>query len=316
MEVFNFIWTVLTTPNEFNRNLFIIPCTFIESFILMNLFLLILNISSKRNIKILYVSIFSLIMIGTNFLIPSPFNVFINYLSAFILMLILFKASPFKALISLVSSLAIFGIISSLILNPYITLLNINAEQLSTIPIYNIGFLLTIYTIDFILIIILKHRNIKFNLLEDIDTKNKSIIFLNFIFGIFTLGVQVAITVYYIDKLPLIITFLSCISLLAYFGISVYSLTKVMKLTLTTRKLESAEEYNKTLHILHDNVRGFKHDFDNIVTTIGGYIRTNDMEGLKNYYLQLEDDCQRVNNLYLLNPEIINNPRYLQSAYQ
>ena len=282
----------------------------------MNLFLLILNISSKRNIKILYVSIFSLIMIGTNFLIPSPFNVFINYLSAFILMLILFKASPFKALISLVSSLAIFGIISSLILNPYITLLNINAEQLSTIPIYNIGFLLTIYTIDFILIIILKHRNIKFNLLEDIDTKNKSIIFLNFIFGIFTLGVQVAITVYYIDKLPLIITFLSCISLLAYFGISVYSLTKVMKLTLTTRKLESAEEYNKTLHILHDNVRGFKHDFDNIVTTIGGYIRTNDMEGLKNYYLQLEDDCQRVNNLYLLNPEIINNPRYLQSAYQ
>ena len=121
---------------------------------------------------------------------------------------------------------------------------------------------------------------------------------------------------YYIDKLPLIITFLSCISLLAYFGISVYSLTKVMKLTLTTRKLESAEEYNKTLHILHDNVRGFKHDFDNIVTTIGGYIRTNDMEGLKNYYLQLEDDCQRVNNLYLLNPEIINNPRYLQSAYQ
>ena len=78
-----------------------------------------------------------------------------------------------------------------------------------------------------------------------------------------------------------------------------------MKLTLTSRKLESAEEYNKTLHILHDNVRGFKHDFDNIVTTIGGYIRTNDMKGLENYYVELEDDCQRVNNLYLLNPEII-----------
>ena len=88
-----------------------------------------------------------------------------------------------------------------------------------------------------------------------------------------------------------------------------------MKLTLTTRKLESAEEYNKTLHILHDNVRGFKHDFDNIVTTIGGYVRTNDMKGLENYYIQLEDNCQRVNNLYLLNPEIINNPRYLQSTY-
>ena len=61
------------------------------------------------------------------------------------------------------------------------------------------------------------------------------------------------------------------------------------------------------MRILHDNVRAFKHDFDNIVTTIGGYIKTNDMEGLKIYYNELEDDCQRVNNLYLLNPEIINN---------
>ena len=58
---------------------------------------------------------------------------------------------------------------------------------------------------------------------------------------------------------------------------------------------------------MHDNVRGFKHDFDNILTTIGGYIRTNDMEGLEKYYLQLEDDCQRVNNLYILNPDVVNN---------
>lgn len=81
-----------------------------------------------------------------------------------------------------------------------------------------------------------------------------------------------------------------------------------MKLVTTTKKLESAEEYNKTLHILHDSVRGFKHDFDNIVTTIGGYIKTNDMDGLKSYYSQLEEDCTKVNNLYVLDPDIINNP--------
>lgn len=81
-----------------------------------------------------------------------------------------------------------------------------------------------------------------------------------------------------------------------------------MNLVTTTKKLESAEEYNKTLHILHDSVRGFKHDFDNIVTTIGGYIKTNDMDGLKSYYSQLEEDCSKVNNLYVLDPDIINNP--------
>ena len=31
------------------------------------------------------------------------------------------------------------------------------------------------------------------------------------------------------------------------------------------------------------------------------------MDGLKKYYIQLEDDCQRVNNLYILNPDVVNN---------
>ena len=315
MEILNNIWTVLTTPNEFIRNLFISPFTFIESYIIMTLFLTILNISTNRKSKILYVINSSLIMIASSFFMPNPFNVFINYVSSFLLIIVLFKTTPFKALISIVSSATIIAIVSTLILNPYIKIVNINAKELSTIPIYNIGFLLSIYAIDFLLILILKNRKIKINLFEDIDRRNKYIIFSNFIFGTIALIVQACITLYYTDKLPMIITFLSCISLLAYFGISLYSITRVMKLTLTTRKLESAEEYNKTLHILHDNVRGFKHDFDNIVTTIGGYVRTNDMKGLENYYIQLEDNCQRVNNLYLLNPEIINNPRYLQSTY-
>lgn len=32
------------------------------------------------------------------------------------------------------------------------------------------------------------------------------------------------------------------------------------------------------------------------------------MEGLKKYYVQLEHDCEKVNNLYILNPDSINNP--------
>ena len=145
------------------------------------------------------------------------------------------------------------------------------------------------------------------NLLDTIDKKSTKVIVFNLFLGIFSIAVQSITLFYYVDKLPIFITFLSFISFLAYFILSIYSLTRAFKLTLTTQKLESAEEYNNTLRILHDNVRGFKHDFDNIVTTIGGYIKTNDMEGLKKYYSQLEDDCQRVNNLYILNPEVVNN---------
>lgn len=145
------------------------------------------------------------------------------------------------------------------------------------------------------------------DIFEDIDKRNKTIIVANLLLGILTIIIQSLTLFYYVDNLPVTITFLSFISLLAYFAISIYSLTRIFKLILTTQKLESAEEYNRSLCILHDSVRSFKHDFDNIVTTIGGYIRTNDMDGLKDYYVQLEDDCQRVNNLYLLNPQVINN---------
>ena len=39
-----------------------------------------------------------------------------------------------------------------------------------------------------------------------------------------------------------------------------------------------------------------------------GYVTTEDVKGLKKYYSQLLEDCQRGNNLTTLNPSIINNP--------
>ncbi len=108
MEILNNIWTVLNTPNEFNRNVFIIPFTFIEMYIIMSLFLSILNIPTTKKSKIMYVIASSLITTASSFLVPSPFNVFINYILYFTLIMLIFKISPLKALISLVSSIAIF----------------------------------------------------------------------------------------------------------------------------------------------------------------------------------------------------------------
>ena len=184
--------------------------------------------------------------------------------------------------------------------NPYLTIFNLTYEQTNTIVIYRIPFALFTYLIVFIFNLIIKYKNLTINVLEHIG--------LNFLFGFICIIAQGILTVNYIDILPVQFTFLNFICLLIYYCLSFYSLAKIMKLVTTTQKLESVEEYNKTLHILHDSVRGFKHDFDNIVTTIGGYVKTNDMEGLKKYYSQLEEDCQKVNNLYLLNPDIINNP--------
>ena len=307
MEVLNNIWIAISTPNEGLINILMTLATFVEAILIMFLFTSLLNIKPSKKQKITYISISIVTSLISMYLIPNPFNVFFNNIVMFILFYTIFKFSILKSFLTMVLSIMIFALIGTLTLNPYLTLLNINSTQLDTIPICKFTYLLIMYLIVFVIATIIKDRKYTLQLLEDIDQKNKSIIYINLFLGALTLLTQAVITFYYIDVLPNIITFLSFISLLAYFSISIYSFTRMMKLTLTTRKLQSAEEYNNTLRILHDNVRGFKHDFDNIVTTIGGFIRTDDMEGLKKYYLQLEDDCQRVNNLYILNPEVVNN---------
>ncbi len=308
MELINNIWIALSTPNELNTFLFTFPLVFIEAYLFMSFFLVILGIHSSGKQKLLYTITSVVIGIFSNLFVPTPYNLFLNYILLFAITKVIFKITAFRALIGVVISFITSGIISALVLNPFLTLFNISSETLTKTPVYAIAYSLTIYSILFIIICTLKHVNFKIVLFNDIAKKNKKIIIINFIFAIITLSIQVFVDAYYIDTVPIFITFLSFLSLLAYLGISIFSLTKTVKLNETTKKLQTAEEYNKTLKILHDNVRGFKHDFANIVTTIGGYVKTNDMEGLKKYYLQLEDDCQKVSNLYILNPEIINNP--------
>lgn len=307
MEILNNLWVAISTPNEILVNIIVSIGIFFEAYLIMSLFTSILNIKSNSKQKICYVLIISLSSILSLFFIPAPLNTFLNYLIMSISAILIFKISILKGILSTISSSIFFALVGLLIANPYFSIMNISSNELTVIPIYRMFYLFIMYFIIFIVSLIIKHRKFKLTFLDDLDKNNKFVIFANILLGIITLCVQLIVTIYYTDVLPIFITFLSFITLLAYLCISTFSLTRIMKLAVTTQKLESAEEYNNTLRILHDNVRGFKHDFDNIVTTIGGYINTNDMKGLKKYYSQLEDDCQRVNNSYILNPEIINN---------
>ena len=307
MEILNNIISILSTPNQPLINLILFVATFIENYLTLKLFIAITKVEYKPLQIILYVLIMSIVSLITMFAVTQPFNIFVNYFIVLTLQYLIFKNNFVKSFIASVLSIILFNLIGILILNPFITIFNITSEQLSTIPIYRVLYLLLIYVITTICIIILKHSKLNFSFSESINKKDKAVIIANLCIGILAIIVQSITLFYYVDRLPIFITFLGFISLVVYFMLSIYTLTRIFKLIITTQELESTKEYNRSLHILHDGVRGFKHDFDNILTTIGGYIATNDMNGLKKYYSELEHDSQKINNLYLLNPEIINN---------
>ncbi len=106
----------------------------------------------------------------------------------------------------------------------------------------------------------------------------------------------------------IVITIISIINLLLYLFFILYIVVLNRKLNSTSQLLQAEHLHLNALNSLHNNIRGFKHDFNNIVQGLGGYIEDNDMEGLKRYYNQLLTDCKIVNNLSTLSSTIINNP--------
>ncbi|MFQ6943552.1 MAG: hypothetical protein ACLRTR_03945 [Clostridia bacterium] len=149
--------------------------------------------------------------------------------------------------------------------------------------------------------------NIKF--FDSLGKENKeTLLGTNIIIGIIVMFMQGYLIVFFNNNLPSFVVIINILSLTAYFSLSIYSMIKTMNLKKAEEALEQEKQYNKTLQILHDNIRAFKHDFANIISGIGGYVETNDLEGLKKYYKQLLQDCNQVNNLESLNPNSINSP--------
>ena len=242
---------------------------------------------------------------------PSPFNVIINYTCTIILIKLIFKIGLLKSLTSLIITSFIFGLLNILLQNPYLTILNVSLKTFTITPKYRIPYLMILY-ISFLLVIIFfsKFRKLELSLdlLDSLDNKTVVIFCLNLIMGFLTLFIQLIITNYYIDIVPLSITMLNFILLVSFLLLSIYSFTRMIKLANTKRDLACAEEYNQSLEILYDKVKGFKHDFDNIVSSLDGYIENNDMDGLKKYFNEFKKDCKVTNNLSIINPRIINNP--------
>ena len=122
-----------------------------------------------------------------------------------------------------------------------------------------------------------------------------------------------------LNNIPFWIIIIIIFLLISYFFLIFFNLKYKKKKCKIKKKLENEEKFNKTINDLYDNVRSFKHDFDNIINTIGGYINFNDINGLKEYYTSLKKESINLKNTTLLNIDIINEPgiyNLLVSKYQ
>lgn len=307
MDILQTVWTALTTENEGLISIISIPLTLVDAYVGMLLFTTILNISTTRKQQIIYiVALSSLTLLCRNFL--GSIGMILSMIIWPLCVIFIFKTSILKGIFAEIIPSAISLILEIIFEKAFLIITSHPITTLFNIPIYRVSVVLLVYFSIYLLYKLAKHHNFSIAMIDGMSKKNRNLLLINVVIAFFIIASQFYLLSCYSDNFPLIMTFINTLSLLAYFAISISSFSNISALQNTSTNLEEATLYNKTLEILYDNTRAFKHDFGNIVQGIGGYINNNDMEGLKSYYSQLLEDCQRVNNLTTLSPKVINNP--------
>jgi len=308
MEIFQTIWTALTTENELLTNLLLLPVCLIESFVNVLIFSTLLNINSTKKTKTNYIIFISIILYLTGLFVPNPYRFFFNFIVITLSIHFIINVSISKSILCLILPTSIAILSESIIIKLSMLLFKIDISSVTGVPICRVGIALVVELFVFFIYLLIKGFKNQINLLDNMPIKGKRIFVINFIFAIISIIIQFLITGFYLDKLPIYIVIFSNLSLIAYFILSIYSLSKTSQLEITSLNLEQEKENNKILKDMQDELRGFRHDFSNIMCTIGGYVQVKDMDGLSKYYYQIQKDVTKINNLGALNPDSINNP--------
>lgn len=269
MEILQTIWTALTTSNEELIQIISIPLTFLEFYLYMLLFTTILNVPKTKKQSIIYLLSISIISILLNNFILKIYSGFLLLVIHPLLLITIFKVNILKAIIAEIFPQLICVVGEILITKIYESLFHIDVLTLSIVPLYRISSVLFIYLLMFCIYRVCKRFSLNIALLDSMDKKSKILFSINIFIAIIAIGAQSFLACFYSENLPIAITLLGIFSLLTYFFTSLYSISRSTKLELTEQSLEEAKLYNKSLKILHDNVRAFKHDFSNIVQAIG-----------------------------------------------
>lgn len=308
MNILQTIWTALTTPNEMLFKIISIPLNYLDIYVCMLFFSAILNIQSTKKQKLIYVLICGTISTLVIFFIPNTYKVFFNILIWPFIIFFVLKTTILKSILAEIIPMVTASILELIFANIFFALFNVTSEMIIEIPIYRLIIAVSIYLVIFLLSKLINFFKVNIHDIDNLTSRAKTLIIINSLLIALVLAMQFYLITFYSSNMPLFVTIINIISLVAYFSVSIYSIVNSSKLETTKQDLESANLTIHSLTILHDQVRSFKHDFDNIVNSIGGYVINEDIDGLKKYYNQLLEECHKTNNLYALSPKVINHP--------
>lgn len=308
MYLFSILKDYLIEPNILVSNLVTVPIIFLGMYVNLLFFMNLFKFEVSKKQMYQYIIFSGLWTNFCNIFISNPIGLFIKCLILPGIVMSIFKTRFIKSVIISLIPIAIAQLFETLLCNIYSVFLSSSYFMLTSIPLYKISLYLQIYFIVYMLTLIIKRNEFNIKITDAFSRKGNCYLLLNAILAVVVISLQFYLLILYTNTLPVTVVVLSSFLLTLFFLISINNIIRITKLELTSIELQQSKEYNKTLEFLYDSIKAFKHDFNNIIQTIGGYANSNDLEGLKTYYNQLFIDCQKINELSTLNPNVVNNP--------
>lgn len=272
-------------------------------------FKLACNLIQKKlsNLKIFFITV--ICALSFEFIIkilPQYTQSFLCATLAITLFKILTKENWSKIILLWLKILVLVAIIDTIITFSFIKIFNIsNIEEITTNAQYGI-----VGRILLIVILYLVYLVFNLNIKNTIVNINKKAFIGNTITTFILLMPNLMMLIYYYfsRELPLMLVIINISAIILMFVFSNINTMRNFKLIQAEEELLTEKTYNKTLEDLVDGLRTFKHDYNNTLQTIYGYILTNDMPELKNFFNQILNESREITALDKLKPELFKNP--------
>lgn len=264
-----------------------------------------LDFSKEKTVLYLFIS-FPLEIINICFS-NILFFPFINIAIVFLVLYSLFRKKLENSTFFLILPFTIFQVLKLFFTYAIAYIFNIEPLDMTKIPIVRLIIIIPSYIVMFSLMRIFNKLKLSKSFYNSLDKSSKFIIHL----FLFACDLSVLLNAHFLYWSFSTVSFTFVLFSMLLISIVIILLIKILKLQRIETNLDCEKKLYTTLSNSYDGIREFKHDFANIMQSIGGYLSTDDFDGLKNYYSSIFKDCTELNTNSIFNKDVLNSPPVL-----
>ena len=298
---------ILFSENVVLTKLISIVMAFAELLICRIFFIKAFNLNFSKKRTLLYFCISFPLEIINICISPLAFFPFINIAILFVVLSFLFRKEFKHSTFFLILPFTIFQVLKLFFTYTIAFIFDIQPSSMAKVPIIRPFIIIPSYLIIFSLMKVFNKMKLSKNFYNGLDTPSK------FIIHIFSFAClfSVLLNGHFLYCAFSTVSFAFVLLNMLLISIVIILLIKILKLQRAETNLDCEKKSYVTLSNSYDGIREFKHDFSNIMQSIGGYLFANDFEGLKSYYSSIFKDCDELKKLAVFNKDVLNSPPVL-----